>query len=204
VDVGDPGATCQLRKHRALASADDGSHDQSVIARANGGPGSASPVAVANPQRTRAGSRTHCTTLARSARTASRPAGSFSRPASRPVITVHARIRQAPTRKKPHLWNIGPVITGLMFHRAGCCGSHWPHGPRRPLSSRPEDAANHQEDGPGTSGTWPYFDGAGAGFRASPAHPYCIQVSAAPIPPGKTSNRTAVADQEVKRLRIRR
>jgi hypothetical protein len=33
-----------------------------------------------------------------------------------------------------------------MFHRVGCCGSHWPHGPRRPLlSSRPEDAANHQE-----------------------------------------------------------
>jgi len=20
-----------------------------------------------------------------------------------------------------------------MFHRVGCCGSHWPHGPRRPL-----------------------------------------------------------------------
>src|ERR1700689_1457963 len=43
------------------------------------------------------------------------------------------------------------VITVPMFHRVDRCGSHWPHGPRRPLSSRPEDAANYQERGPGTS-----------------------------------------------------
>jgi hypothetical protein len=37
------------------------------------------------------------------------------------------------SKKKPYPWNVGPVITGPMFHRVGCCGSHWPHGPRRPL-----------------------------------------------------------------------
>jgi hypothetical protein len=38
-----PSATCQLRKHPALASAEDRSRDQSVIAGASGGPGSVGP-----------------------------------------------------------------------------------------------------------------------------------------------------------------
>jgi site-specific DNA recombinase len=28
-----------------------------------------------------------------------------------------------------------PPITGPTFHRVGCCGSHWSHGPRRPLQA---------------------------------------------------------------------
>src|SRR5580698_6249100 len=37
---------------------------------------------------------------------------------------------------------IGPHRTGPVFHRVGGWAAHWPHGPRRPLSSRLEDAAN--------------------------------------------------------------
>ncbi len=43
-------------------------------------------------------------------------------------MTGHAWIWRELTRKKPYRWNIGPVITGPMFHRVGCCASHWPHG----------------------------------------------------------------------------
>ena len=58
------------------------------------------PVALLIRSETRAGSRTCCTALARSARTASRPAASFSGPASRPFMTGHAWIWQELTRKK--------------------------------------------------------------------------------------------------------
>ena len=65
-----------------------------------------------------------------------------------------------------------------MFHRVGCCGSHWPHGPRRPLRT-PEArgwriAKTTRKEGPGTSGTWPYFlpgRGRGPGLPHAPDPP---------------------------------
>jgi len=121
------------------------------------------------------GSRTCCTTLARSARIASRPVASFTVPASRPVITVHTWIRQALTRKKPHLWNIGPVITGPMFHRAGWCASRWPHGPRRPLQALSFAAGGCREPagktGLGHLEPGHIFTGPGGGSGPSPRAP---------------------------------
>jgi len=111
---------------------------------------------------------TCCTALARSARTAPGPAASFGGPASRPSSPGTPGTRQPLTGK-----------TAPMSHRSGHHRTYVTSG--RPLRitlvTRAATASlvrgrrmrrTIRKDGPGISGTWPYFDEAGAGVPGLP------------------------------------
>jgi hypothetical protein len=71
--------------------------------------------------------------------------GSTVPPHGAPGLRFTSGRARRPTRKKPHQWTVKPHRTGLVFHRVGRRGTHWPRRSLRPLGSRPEDAANRQE-----------------------------------------------------------
>jgi len=164
-------------KHPAVASADDRSHDQPVIARASGGPGPAGPGRSGWSAAKRGGWSPDLLHDTGQVSTDSAESGRVLQPARRQA--GHHRTRPDPAGadpKKPHRCHIGPAATAPMSHRAGCCASHWPHGPRRP----PWFAAGGYREPPGKTGLGQLepghiFTRPGAGVPGLPSAAYQVR-----------------------------